>query len=147
MNAEIRIAERLHSTAIHLLRRVRRVDTATGLSAAKLSALSVVVFGGPISLRDLAAAEQVRPPSLTRTVKELEADGLVRRTADLADHRIARISATPKGKRLLRQGRAARINLLAEWLRSLDRDDLRRLDDASRILERLLAEPKHGPAR
>jgi DNA-binding MarR family transcriptional regulator len=142
MSTEVRIADRLHSAAIHLLRRVRRVDAATGLSAAKLSALSVVVFGGPISLRDLAAAEQVRPPSMTRTVKELEADGLVHRAVDTADHRIARISATPKGERLLRQGRAARINLLAKWLRSLDRDDLTRLDDASRILERLLAEPR-----
>jgi DNA-binding MarR family transcriptional regulator len=142
MSVEITIADRLHSTAIHLLRRVRRVDAATGLSAAKLSALSVVVFGGPISLRDLAAAEQVRPPSMTRTVKELEADGLVRRAVDGADRRITRISATPKGERLLRQGRAARINLLAEWLGSLDRDDLARIDDASRILERLLAEPR-----
>ena len=118
MQDERVIADRLHSAAIHLLRRVRRVDESTGLSAAKLSALSVVVFGGPITLGDLAAAEQVRPPSMTRLVKELEADGLIARQSDESDRRVTRISATPKGKQLLKQGRNARVELLAQWLRS-----------------------------
>jgi len=147
MTEEFAIADRLHSAAIHLLRRVRRVDEATGLSAAKLSALSVVVFGGPVSLRDLAAAEQVRPPSMTRTVKELETDGLVRREVDAADRRVAWIKTTPKGKRLLKQGRAARINLLADWLGALSRDELAQLDQATWILERLLAAPRHERKR
>jgi DNA-binding MarR family transcriptional regulator len=136
------IADRLHSVAIHLLRRVRRVDEATGLTAAKLSALSVVVFGGPIALHALAAAEQVRPPSMTRTVRELEADGLIARVADEADRRVTRVCATPKGKRLLQRGRSARIGLLAEWLRGLDRAELAVLDRASTILERVLAVPR-----
>jgi DNA-binding MarR family transcriptional regulator len=142
MTDEVAIADRLHSAAIHLLRRVRRVDEATGLTAAKLSALSVVVFGGPVSLRELAAAEQVRPPSMTRTVKELEADGLVQRSADTVDRRVIRIKPTPKGDRILREGRAARINLLAKWLGTLNKDELTQIDQASRILERLLAAPK-----
>jgi DNA-binding MarR family transcriptional regulator len=139
MTEAVSIADRLHSTAIHLLRRVRRVDEATGLTAAKLSALSVIVFGGPISLRDLAAAEQVRPPSMTRTVKELEADELVRREVDGTDRRIVRIRPTAKGERIMKEGRAARINLLAQWLSALSRDELARVDQATRILERLLA--------
>jgi len=143
MTEEIAIADRLHSAAIHLLRRVRRVDEATGLTAAKLSALSVIVFGGPVSLRDLAAAEQVRPPSMTRTVKELELDGLVQREVDSSDRRITRLKPTAKGEHILKEGRAARINLLANWLESLSRDELSQIDQASRILERLLAAPSH----
>lgn len=143
MTEEFAIADRLHSAAIHLLRRVRRVNEVTGLSAAKLSALSVVVFGGPLSLRELAAAEQVRPPSMTRTVKELEADGLVQRQVDAADRRVTRIKTTPKGERVLKQGRAARINLLAEWLAALNRAELAQLDQASRILERVFTAPGH----
>jgi DNA-binding MarR family transcriptional regulator len=139
---ESAIADRLHSAAIYLLRRVRRVDEATGLSASKLSALSVVVFAGPITLRDLAAAEQVRPPSMTRTVQELEAEGLIAREPDEQDRRAVRIRATPKGQRLLKRGRSARIKLLAEWLRGLDPGKLAVLDEASTILERILAAPR-----
>src|ERR671933_1067936 len=70
-------ADRLHSAAIHLLRRVRRQDDASGLTAPRLSALSVIVFGGPLTLGALAAAEQVRPPTMTRIVQALEEAGLV----------------------------------------------------------------------
>jgi DNA-binding MarR family transcriptional regulator len=141
MPDETALADRLHSAAIHLLRRVRRVDEATGLTAAKLSALSVVVFGGPIAISDLAAAEQVRPPSMTRTVKELEADGLIIRVPDDADRRVTRIRATARGKRLLQQGRSARIALLAEWLGALAPGEQAQLAEAITILERLLAVP------
>src|SRR5690349_25156897 len=75
----LELADRLHSAAIHLLRRLRREDDASGLPAPQLSALSVIVFGGPIALGDLAKAEQVRPPTITRVVAALEADGLVER--------------------------------------------------------------------
>jgi DNA-binding MarR family transcriptional regulator len=147
MADERAIADRLHSAAIHLLRRVRRVDEATGLSGAKLSALSVVVFAGPISLRDLAAAEQVRPPSMTRTVRELELDGLITRETDDSDRRVTRIRATAKGEQLLKQGRGARIKLLADLLRSLDVDDLSLLDEASKALERLFSAPMRDRKR
>ena len=74
------LADRLHSAAIHLLRLVRVQDAATGVAPARLSALSVIVFGGPVSLNDLARAEQVRPPTMSRIVDALEAEGLARRT-------------------------------------------------------------------
>jgi DNA-binding MarR family transcriptional regulator len=141
MAEEFAIADRLHSAAIHLLRKVRRVDESSGLSAAKLSALSVVVFGGPITLGDLAAAEQVRPPSMTRLVKELEGEGLVVREWDQTDRRVARIQATAEGQRLLKRGRNARIELISEWLRDLKPEDCATLDQATRILERLLSLP------
>src|SRR5919199_1876113 len=79
------VADRLHSAAIHLLRRLRKVDEASGLSAPRLSALSVLVFAGPRTLGELAAAEQVRPPTMTRLVRALERSGLVTREHDPDD--------------------------------------------------------------
>src|SRR5918999_325999 len=102
------LADRLHSAAIHLLRRLRRVDATTGLSGPRLSALSVVVFGGPLTLGELAAAEQVKPPTMTRLVRALEARGLVSRETDEHDGRVVRLRATAKGRSLMAQGRARR---------------------------------------
>src|ERR1700739_3741011 len=71
------LADLLHSAAIHLLRKLRREDAASGLNRARLWALSVVVFAGTVTLGDLAAAEQVRPPTMTRIVDALVEQGLV----------------------------------------------------------------------
>jgi DNA-binding MarR family transcriptional regulator len=127
-----RIADRLHSAAIHLLRRLRREDAATGLSAPRLSALSVIVFGGPLTLGELAAAEQVRPPTMTRLVSALENDGLVTRETDATDGRLTRIRPTPKGRALLFRGRARRVAALTAEVRALapaERDALARAAD------------------
>ena len=132
------VADQLHSAAIHLLRRLRRVDDATGLSAPKLSALAVIVYGGPITLGDLAAAEQVRPPTMTRLVQELEQTGLVERQADADDRRIARVKATPRGSRLLKQGRSKRVALLAEWLATLSGQEFETLAEATKIIQRFV---------
>src|ERR671925_2097042 len=101
-------ADRFHSAAIHALRHVRRDDPATGLSAARLSALSVLVFGGQRTLGELAAAEHVRPATMTRIVQALEAEGLVRREADPQDGRVTRLHPTAKGERVLWRGRERR---------------------------------------
>jgi len=138
------LADRLHSVAIHLLRRVRRADAATGISPAELSALSVVVFGGPLTLGELAAAEQVRPPSMTRIVKVLEAEGLITRASDQSDRRVARLRATPEGEQLMKQGRSARVALLADWLRPLSAKERLTLDAASQVLERVLGVPRRA---
>src|SRR5687767_3335486 len=98
------IADVLHSAAIHLLRTVRREDARSGLSPARLSALSIVVFAGPMRMTDLARAEQVRPPTMTSIVAGLEQDGLVRRRMDAADARATRIEATARGVRLMHAG-------------------------------------------
>src|ERR671915_1416753 len=92
------LADRLHSAAIHLLRRLRREDTRTGLSGPRLSALSVVVFAGPLTLGELAAAEQVKPPTMTRLVSALEARRLATRAGDENDGRVVRLRATTKGR-------------------------------------------------
>src|SRR5437764_14845610 len=84
------LADRLHSAAIHLLRRLRREDDASGLPAPQLSALSVIVFGGPITLGALASAEQVRPPTITKLIAALEGAGLVERDVNDEDRPIVR---------------------------------------------------------
>lgn len=129
------LADRIHSAAIRLLRRLRRQDDKWGLSAPRLSALSVVVFGGRVTLGDLARAEQVRPPTMTRLVQALEAERLVTRTADADDKRVMWIRATPRGRRLLLRGRKARVRALAESLRSLDKASVETLDRATSLLE------------
>ena len=142
MSDEELLADRLHSVSIHLLRRVRRVDAAMGIRPAELSALSVVVFGGPLTLGDLAAAEQVRPPSMTRIVKVLEANGYITRAPDELDRRVGWLRATPEGEKLMRQGRGARVALLADWLRPLSAKDRKTLGEAGKILERVLEMPR-----
>lgn len=121
------LADQLHSSAIHLLRQLRKEDDASGLSAPRLSALSVVVFGGPLTLGRLAAAEQVRPPTMTRIVTGLEKDGLVQRIGDARDRRLTRIQATPKGKKVLAAGRARRVEKLAAAVRRLRGSELAEL--------------------
>ena len=110
------LADRLHSAAIHLLRSVRRVDARTGLSGPRLSALSVVVFAGPVTLGELAAAEQVRPPTMTRLVQALETRGLVTRTVDAADRRIVRAELTTLGRERQAAGAAQLEKVQAEFV-------------------------------
>ena len=132
-----RDAARLHSAAIHLLRWLRREDAPSGLSAPRLSALSVVVMGGPITLGALAAAEQVRPPTMSRLVDALQADGYVVREVDPADRRVTWVRATPHGERLLAAGRTRRVRALAEALGELPARDRATLARAAALLERI----------
>jgi len=133
------IADRLHSAAIHLLRGLRKEDDASGLSAPRLSALSVVVFGGPLTLGQLARAEQVRPPTMTRIVTGLEKEGLVKRTGDARDHRLTRIQATPKGQRAMAAGRARRVKVLTEAVNALESSELAQLDRALHLITEVIA--------
>jgi DNA-binding MarR family transcriptional regulator len=131
------LADRLHSAAIHLLRRLRRTDALTGISAAQLSALSVLM-GGPRTLGELAAAEQVQPPTMSRLVREMETAGLVRRERDLHDGRVVWIGWTPRGEALLQQGRELRVAALARQLAQLSPADRQTLQSALDLIERLL---------
>lgn len=139
-------ADRLHSAAIHLLRSVRASDVETGLSLSRLSVLSVLVFGGPRTPSELAAAEQVRLPTISALVRGLEEDGLVRRAADPADGRVVRLSATAKGRRILERGRERRLDNLEELLVPLSREELRVLAEASEILDRAVSGRGRAPA-
>ncbi|MBZ5532693.1 MAG: MarR family transcriptional regulator [Acidobacteriia bacterium] len=132
------LADRLHSTAIHLLRLVRVQDAAAGIGPAQLSALSVIVFGGPVSLQDLARAEMVRPPTMSRVVDALEAAGLARRKVNSADRRAVLIEATEKGAALLHQGRRRRVKFLARHLSRLTSSELQDIDRAVASVQKAL---------
>jgi DNA-binding MarR family transcriptional regulator len=136
----IEAADRFHSAAIHALRHVRREDPATGVPPAQLSALSVLVFGGARTLGELAAAEQVRPPTMTRIVQGLEGAGLVRRVRDSHDGRVHRLHATPKGRRVMRRGRERRVANLAVLLDGLSQEDVAHVREAAELVERALAQ-------
>jgi DNA-binding MarR family transcriptional regulator len=131
------LADRLHSAAIHLLRRLRREDDAGGVSAPRLSALSVVVFGGPLTIGELATAEQVRAPTMSRLVAGLEESGWVRRVADPTDGRVVRVAATAAGRALLQAGRARRVAALAEEIAHLTAAERRAIQEVLPLLERL----------
>jgi DNA-binding MarR family transcriptional regulator len=131
------VADKLHSAAIHLLRRLRIEDEALGISAPRLSALSVVVFAGPIPIGELATAEGVRPPTMTRLVDGLERDGLVKREPDPEDRRGVVVRATTRGVRTLTRGRARRVEVLAQHLRQLPSKDLATLATAADLFERV----------
>jgi DNA-binding MarR family transcriptional regulator len=136
----VEAADRFHSAAIHALRHVRREDPASGLSAARLSALSVLVFGGPRTLGELAAAEQVRPATMTRIAQSLVEDGYARRAGDPEDGRVVRLSATAKGKRVMQQGRERRVANLARLLERLSGEEVTRVREAAALVERALAD-------
>src|ERR1700686_4374197 len=132
-----RIGDLLHSAAIHLLRKVRAQDRSTGIGPAQLSALSVLVFGGPRSLKELAEAEQVRPPTMSRIVVGLERARLVRRkTTD--DKRRMLLKATARGVKILQAGRRRRVEMLVRILREFSRDELHQAADAAEFMRKLI---------
>ena len=131
------IADRLHSAAIHLLRRLRVLDKAMGLTAPRASALSVLVFRGPLTMSQLAEAEQVRRPTITRLVDGLERRGLVRRVSHADDGRVQLVEATAAGRRLLQKGRARRVERLMDGIVQLDGEDQRVLARAAELMESL----------
>jgi DNA-binding MarR family transcriptional regulator len=134
------IASRLHSASIHLLRHVRAVDGESGLSPARLSALSVLVFGGPRTIGELARAEGVRSPTMTALVNQLEDEGLVRRTKGGAtDLRQVVVESTPVGVRLMKQAQQRRLDVLDELLSGTSDAEVRLLDRSAALIERALA--------
>jgi DNA-binding MarR family transcriptional regulator len=138
------LADQLHSSAIHLLRQLRREDDASGLSAPRLSALSVVVFGGPLTLGRLANAEQVKPPTMTRIVTGLEKDGLVQRIGDTRDRRLTLIEATVRGRKVLAAGRARRVEKLAAAVRRLGGHELAELARGVQLLGEIVDSMRGG---
>jgi len=133
------LADHLHSAAIHLLRHLRKEDDASGLSAPRLSALSVVVFGGPLTLGELARAEQVKPPTMTRIVTGLEREGLVKRKGDPRDKRLTHIEATSKGQKVLAAGRARRVAKLTIAVGRMEEKELAELRRGVQLVRDMVA--------
>ena len=133
------VADRLHSAAIHLVRTVASVDGQMGLSPARASALSVLVFGGPRTVGGLAAAEGVRSPTMTALVNGLVADGLARKRVSNDDARSVIVEPTAKGRQVLTRGRARRVARLEELMVQFDDDELECLRRAADLMERAVA--------
>jgi DNA-binding MarR family transcriptional regulator len=129
------VADRLHSAAIHLLRHARKQDVLAHQGPARLSALSVLVFGGPMALGQLAAAEQVKAPTMSRIVAGLKRSGLARIEKDTKDARRIRVTATAKGQRLLQLAKKRRVQLLADTLSSLSEPEMDTLRRAAALIE------------
>jgi DNA-binding MarR family transcriptional regulator len=126
------VADRLHAAAIRLLRHVRKEDAASGIPGAQLSVLSVLVFAGPQTLGALAKAEQVKPPTMSQLVASLERSGLAQRRP--LDRRSILVSVTPKGRRLLEEGRRRRLARLGKALDGLTPAKLALLDEAAELM-------------
>lgn len=133
--------ERFHHLAIGLLRRMRRVDEAGGLSGPRASALSVLVFRGAQSLGALAAAEGVKPPTMSRLVKAMQEEGLVAMEASATDRRAVRIAPTARGRKLMLEGRARRLAEIRRLLRSASARERAALETVVELLARALREP------
>jgi DNA-binding MarR family transcriptional regulator len=127
--------------SIRLLRESRKDDAKLGVTAARLSALSVLVFGGPQTLRRLAEIEQVSQPTMTRIAAALARGGYARRRVDPSDRRFAILEATPKGRRLLDDGRRRRESRLAALLDRLTPEQLEACAHAADVLTAALARP------
>lgn len=132
-------AQDLNSGAIHLLRGMREIDRRAGLTPARLSALSVVVFGGPCSLGTLAAKEGVAGPTMTRIVDGLVEHGLVQREVHPENGRMALIVATPDGSALMYEAASRRIAAITAGLETLPDADRDLLVAAAPILRQLAA--------
>lgn len=130
------IADRIHSASIRLLRFVRKEDAASGIPPAQLSALSVLVFAGPQTLSALAAAEQVKLPTMSQLVAALDRKGLVARNP--IDRRSVRLSATEKGRRLLETARKRRLTRLTAALASLPPKKIVVLGEAAQLIIRMV---------
>ncbi|MFZ0706231.1 MAG: MarR family transcriptional regulator [Candidatus Korobacteraceae bacterium] len=141
----VELADALHSAAVHLLRRVRKQDVASGIGPAQLSALSVLVFGGSMSLGDLAAAEQVRPPTMVRIVRALAQEGLLVTKPDKQDRRRLVISATARGRELMLRARQRRVQALAELIAGINVREQEQLREAVKVIRELLKRGSAGP--
>jgi DNA-binding MarR family transcriptional regulator len=132
------IAWGLNSVAIHLVRRSRLADQELGVPPGQLSALSVLVFGGRRTLAELAAAEQVTSPTMTRIVDGLERSGLARRSPHPGDRRASIVAATAKGRRLMERGRDRRVDLITGLLEHLSDGEVDAVRRAASALARAL---------
>ena len=136
------VADRIHSASIHVLRRAAEVDREGGITSARLSALSVAVYRGPLSVGALAEAERVRSATMTGIVNGLEADRLVRRRAYASDRRTVLVEATAKGRRALEAARMRRLAVIAERLCDLSSAELAELATAAELLDSRFAPPR-----
>ena len=133
------VASSLRLAVMRLARRLRAERSDSALTISQIAALSTLERSGPLTPRELAAAERVQPPSMTRIAASLEAAGLVTRTDHPSDGRQVLLAASPEGAAMVREDRRRRDAWLAQRLRDLPPEDLEVLRRAAVVLERLAA--------
>jgi DNA-binding MarR family transcriptional regulator len=134
------LALELNSLSIHLVRWSRRADDSLGVPPARLSALSVLVFGGDRTMSELADAEQVSLATMSRVVDGLERTGFARRRPNPQDARSWVVHATAKGRRLMEKGRAARVERMEAVLQHVPTRDCAAVEHALVLLRAALTE-------
>lgn len=136
-NTAVEVANRLNSLSIHLLRRTRQATAGDEITSSRVSLLSVVVFGGPKTVSELARAESVSVPAVTRMLDAMEKDGLVHREQSEDDRRTVRVLPTEDGIRVMEAARARRVQHIADELSHLSQEELEVLLKATELLERV----------
>ena len=131
------LAARLRLVIARTARRLRQ-EAGTDLSPSQSAALATIEAHGPLAPSELATLERIQRPTATRVLARLEEAGLVERAGDPTDRRVSLVSASRRGAALLRRMHGRKNAYLARRLRGLERDELRTLERAADILERLL---------
>jgi len=140
-SAEASVASRLGMAVMRLERKLRQ-RSAGGVTASQYAALVTISKKGELTLGELAAAEGVAPPSMTRIAANLEQAGLVERRPDPLDRRVARVAVSEKGAELLAEARTLRALYLSERLTELAAEEVEVLGQAAELLSLLACDPR-----
>jgi DNA-binding MarR family transcriptional regulator len=139
LTSDDELASRLRVAVVRLNRKLRQQALA-GLSPAQASALGTVNRLANPTLGELAAAEQVQPPTVTRLVASLEGAGLVARETDEGDRRVVRVRITAEGRRNLQRIRSLKNAYLNRRLAALDPAEQQLAESMTNLLEHLVAD-------
>ncbi len=135
------VASRLGMGVMRLERKLRQ-RSAGGVTASQYAALVTISKNGELTLGELAAAEGVAPPSMTRIAANLEQAGLVERRPDPLDRRVARVAVSERGAELLAEARNLRAIYLSERFSELGAQEVEVLGKAAELLNRLACDPR-----
>jgi DNA-binding MarR family transcriptional regulator len=139
VTSQAELAARLRLVVMRLARRLRQ-QAPEALSPSQLSVLSTLESHGPLTPTELAAAERVKPPTITRVAAILEEAGLVRRKSDPGDRRSSRVELTARGRELIERDRRRKTAYLAKQIAKLSEEEVRALNRAVELIERMVEE-------
>jgi DNA-binding MarR family transcriptional regulator len=131
------LATSLRDAMTRLNRRVRQARPVGDLTATQLSAMTSLELAGALTPRELADTERVQPPTMTKIVSKLEDRGLVQRSPHPTDGRQVILSATERGREVLRSHERARDEWLTRLIADLDPDERDTLRRAAELLEKM----------
>jgi DNA-binding MarR family transcriptional regulator len=131
------LATRFRFALFPLVRQLRQHNV--DLTPSQASALASIARRGPLTVGELAKAERVSSPMITKIAKGLEEEGLVTRTADATDKRVTQLAITRDGERRLERSRSRKNAWLAQQLKNLSTDELEAIESVIPVLERITA--------